>query len=1238
MNVEPFLSKSPITVYCWLTIDLDATLNEPSVHDILTQANRWIICIDGIAPVRLMFEPLERAQQADTPVWTGGRIEQATAWPAAGLEFREDCDIAFAAKELADGKVQVRLGFEAWQASSNQLWQLNLEASEVVMRTTREPSTYRLKLQSRPGGSVPSIQAVPIMSQLVDSSESEVDSTCEESPQPPPKPPSLAPRVSHSSPEDIDTPVAQLSSSEQQPQLQARPQPAQASAGAQAAPPAYSSQSSASSSDFQDSQTVHAALPALPSAAASVSRAAKPHPQLAVPPPAGAAPAKASLASAKAPSSAAAVLPAAASPVPSSTTDNASASAQAVPSPATPAVATAPATRQPRPPIPTAAAVVAAGASVQAASAPRNSVAVHIDPRVLGAAPASQLGHTSDSSDSFSTYDSFTGPRGPPSGWEPRRAEVSETPPQLGSLQSSAESPLRRKPRRQGLLVAARYSVSGSSASSLRSATSDSDSSLPATQPLVGGKRPRQPSTEAAVAPPQRASQVPPTRVPTSKAVGVHRANPAQATASRKLNRSGVSTPSPPPAPATSRVADAGAGAGHAKHSSPEPGLVARSSEMDLALTPVTDRRLGFLDQLHRGLLRWGSVEHVVRVIPVLSQHGTSVSAMQAVLGSAARECVSRCLVVTSAWCAAHGTRLQDVENTLRVLWPHMDLHSVLRGELDWEYHAGAAPERWIAALHSGKYWGKLNALAATGYETGSLARAMSSSRTTSVARAVRSALTTGRLRAHDPAMQRAARPHRVPGTGFTASDECDDGAGAAAQDSSSTDARLLPGLRAELQQSWTPEQVQDSLLRNSTLGLDSAARHRLAAQIACDAGLVEDLQPSLQDGVLGVSECSSGDEEEVNAHSGCTGVRHGEVDDTPRPGFAPARRRGASNQLGAALRKKSENSLAGRDTFASPFSPSAVLSAVGAVASAALAVLGGVKHAAFCLVRPPGHHAGCPHELGRQQGFCLANNVAVVAAQLMRTQPGLRLAIVDIDAHFGDGTYSLLRTFTHTGTPGDSPDAATAMERQPHGRSWRASGGAGAAAAAAAAAAGTGGKPRFVFATIHAHKDDVFPASKFGSKFPGNGQTQPAYSIDGPVAHGTFVVRGMPIGSTAEAWRAELHSHVLPAVRELKPDIIFISAGFDAHQHDPLGLLKLTEDDYSHVVLELSKCMLVPRIVSVLEGGYGVHARNGFALQQSIIRHVQALGAVAKSAIAASSSSALQAQATLQSLVPRPR
>ncbi|MEH6625133.1 MAG: histone deacetylase family protein [Motiliproteus sp.] len=97
-----------------------------------------------------------------------------------------------------------------------------------------------------------------------------------------------------------------------------------------------------------------------------------------------------------------------------------------------------------------------------------------------------------------------------------------------------------------------------------------------------------------------------------------------------------------------------------------------------------------------------------------------------------------------------------------------------------------------------------------------------------------------------------------------------------------------------------------------------------------------------------------------------------------------------------------------------------------------------------------------------------------------------------------------------------------------------------------------------------------------------------------------------LPAGSDGKAFRDIVEKRCLPALQTHKPDMIFISAGFDAHWEDPMADLKLNEDDYrwiTQLLMDTARTYSKNRIVSVLEGGY-----NPSSLAYSTAAHIEAL------------------------------
>lgn len=214
-------------------------------------------------------------------------------------------------------------------------------------------------------------------------------------------------------------------------------------------------------------------------------------------------------------------------------------------------------------------------------------------------------------------------------------------------------------------------------------------------------------------------------------------------------------------------------------------------------------------------------------------------------------------------------------------------------------------------------------------------------------------------------------------------------------------------------------------------------------------------------------------------------------------------------------------------DTWLSAHSEEAGRLAAGAVIQAVEGVLSGTERRAFCVVRPPGHHA----RPSGPMGFCLYANVAVGAAAAVQ-QHGLgRVLIVDWDVHHGNGTQEIFYE-----------------------------------------------DPRVAFLSIHRYP--FYPGSGAASE-TGRGRGLGS-TVNVPLAYGVSRL------DFKAAFRSALHE----LADRIRPELVLVSAGFDAHAEDPVGDLGLeTEDfvDLTHEVLSVAETHAQGRIVSVLEGGYNV-------------------------------------------------
>ena len=209
-------------------------------------------------------------------------------------------------------------------------------------------------------------------------------------------------------------------------------------------------------------------------------------------------------------------------------------------------------------------------------------------------------------------------------------------------------------------------------------------------------------------------------------------------------------------------------------------------------------------------------------------------------------------------------------------------------------------------------------------------------------------------------------------------------------------------------------------------------------------------------------------------------------------------------------------------DTPASEGSWTAALTAAGAGIAAVDALAGRDAHGAFLAIRPPGHHA----RPSQAMGFCLLNNVAVVAAELRAR--GERVAIVDIDAHHGNGTQEIFY--------GDSDVLYVSFHEWP--------------------------------------------------MYPGTGRHD---EIGSGAGTGTTCNVPLPAGATGDVYLRGMDEVVAPLLADFAPTWLLISAGFDAHRDDPITGLGLSAADYAALTSRLVDLVPRGRVVTFLEGGYSL-------------------------------------------------
>ncbi len=199
----------------------------------------------------------------------------------------------------------------------------------------------------------------------------------------------------------------------------------------------------------------------------------------------------------------------------------------------------------------------------------------------------------------------------------------------------------------------------------------------------------------------------------------------------------------------------------------------------------------------------------------------------------------------------------------------------------------------------------------------------------------------------------------------------------------------------------------------------------------------------------------------------------------------------------------------------------------VGGVLDAAGQVIMGKLDNVFCAVRPPGHHA----EYDQAMGFCYFNNVAI-AARYLQIEWGIqRVAIVDFDVHHGNGTQHIFE---------EDPDV--------------------------------------FYYSIHQHPTFAFPGT--GRAFEtGSGE-------------GIGSTRNYPVlpGHGDKEYLGLIQRDFIPVIEAFSPEVIIVSAGFDAHVDDDMSDIKLSTQGYTRMmerIVALAELYSDGRVISVLEGGY---------------------------------------------------
>jgi len=235
---------------------------------------------------------------------------------------------------------------------------------------------------------------------------------------------------------------------------------------------------------------------------------------------------------------------------------------------------------------------------------------------------------------------------------------------------------------------------------------------------------------------------------------------------------------------------------------------------------------------------------------------------------------------------------------------------------------------------------------------------------------------------------------------------------------------------------------------------------------------------------------------------------------------------------------------IGSRETCVCPQSYDVAALAAGGVLAACDAVMAGDVKRVFCAVRPPGHHA----ESDQAMGFCLFNNVAIGAQHLVSRHPVSRVAIVDFDVHHGNGTQHIFA-----------------------------------------------GRKDVFYISLHERPGSL--------PFPGTGE-----AIEIGYGSGTTYTLNVPLvrGSRLPEYEAAIERNVRPALDRFRPEVLMLSAGFDALMWDNAANISLEPEAFAIMTehfVDVAEQYASGRLISVLEGGYDLPN-----LGRAVAAHVRAL------------------------------
>ena len=288
-------------------------------------------------------------------------------------------------------------------------------------------------------------------------------------------------------------------------------------------------------------------------------------------------------------------------------------------------------------------------------------------------------------------------------------------------------------------------------------------------------------------------------------------------------------------------------------------------------------------------------------------------------------------------------------------------------------------------------------------------------------------------------------------------------------------------------------------------------------------------------------------------------------------------------------------------DTYINEYSYENIYNTTGCVFDAIDLVMKGTAKNAFALIRPPGHHAGyygpVENPIFTSMGFCIVNNVAIGAAYAKYKYKNdiNKIAIVDFDVHHGNGTEEIIQMLTGKifSDVSISEKNVTITTKTNKKINWL----------------DFDDAKNILFISTHVYIED--DPKTF---YPYTGGTvtnthKESYLYPGGILNIPFGLKN----NNPKDYRNVFKAKIIPRLYKFKPDLIFISAGFDGHENEIINQKKmqLTEFDFAYITQQIqfvANKFCKGRVVSILEGGYNVSTGIISSFAQSAFVHTRFL------------------------------